>query len=397
VTSFESVLDGRTIGRLDRWRRTRSLFLRADVPAAERALAEALEGRWTRGQIYGRARRILSERPMPLLTDLEQRLGPEAAHVRVAPEDEAQTKWDAIGNLMPLQAACRQIRCLWLVDVLQRGELFAEFQPIFDLRSGDALGYEGLLRGRSPDGTRHLAEALFPAAHVLGIEAAFERISWMRVFEAARTLPEDSLLFLNVNPVLLVGAEANLAGLGREAERVEFPYARLALDLVEVERVESLERLASALGVPHDLGVAIALDDVKSSFGLLKYCAGLTPRWVKVDSEITRGIAFDPQRRAILRLLSEVTRGASAGLIAEGIESGEDLDVCLAEGVFAAQGYFLGRPSEKPAEASPEFKAWLDSRGGRVLPFEAAASRQHVPVVEEEPSRAATAEPDIEL
>jgi len=398
VTSFESVLDGRTIGRLDRWRRTRSLFLRADAPAAERALAEALEGRWTRGQIYGRARRILAERSMPLLTDLEQRLGPEAAHVRVAPEDEAQTKWDAIGNLMPLPTACRQIRCLWLVDVLQRGELFAEFQPIFDLRSGEALGYEGLLRGRSPDGTRHLAEALFPAAHVLGIETAFERISWMRVFEAAKTLPEDSLLFLNVNPVLLVGADANLAGLGREAERVEFPYARLALDLVEVERVESLERLASALGVPHDLGVAIALDDVKSSFGLLKYCAGLTPRWVKVDSEITRGIAFDPQRRAILRLLSEVTRGASAGLIAEGIESGEDLDVCLAEGVFAAQGYFLARPSEKPADASPEFQAWLDSRGGRVLPFEAAASRQHVvEPEEEEPARAAAAEPDIEL
>lgn len=372
------------------------MFLRADAPSAERALAEALEGRWTRGQIYGRARRILAERAMPLLTELEQRLGAEAANVRVAPEDEKQTKWDAIGNLMPLPTACRQIRCLWLVDVLQRGELFVEFQPIFDLRSGEALGYEGLLRGRSPDGTRHLAEALFPAAHVLGIEATFERISWMRVFEAARTLPEDALLFLNVNPLLLVGSDASLAGLGREAERVEFPYARLALDLVEVERVESLERLAAVLGVPHDLGVAIALDDVKSSFGLLKYCAGLTPRWVKVDSEITRGIAFDSQRRAILRLLSEVTRGANAGLIAEGIEAGEDLDVCLSEGVFAAQGYFLGRPCEKPSDASPEFKAWLDSRGGRVLPFE-ASSRQREEQAEDEPPRAAAAEPDVEL
>jgi EAL domain-containing protein (putative c-di-GMP-specific phosphodiesterase class I) len=397
VSAFEGVLDGRTFGRLDRWRRTRSLFLRADAPSAERALAEALEGRWTRGQIYGRARRILAERPMPLLTDLEQRLGPEASHVRVAPEEGAQTKWDAIGNLMPLTTACRQIRCLWLVDVLERGELFVEFQPIFDLRSGEALGYEGLLRGRSQDGTRHLAEALFPAAHVLGIEQAFERISWMCVFEAARALPEDSLLFLNVNPLLLVGTDASLAGLGREAERVEFPYARLALDLVEVERVESLERLASALGVPHDLGVAIALDDVKSSFGLLKYCAGLTPRWVKVDSEITRGIAFDPQRRAILRLLAEVTRGANAGLIAEGIESGQDLDVCLAEGVFAAQGYFLGRPAEQPGDASPEFRAWLDSRGGRVLPFDANTPRQRETAAEEHAPRAAGAEPEIEL
>jgi len=362
----------------------------ADTPEAERKLADALEGRWTRGQIYGRARRILVEKAVPLLTDLELRLNIQAARVRVSPEDPGQTKWDAIGNLMPLPTACRQIRCLWLVDVLQNGALSVEFQPIFDLRSGDALGYEGLLRGRSPDGTRHLAEALFPAAHVLGLEQAFERISWMVVFEAAKCLPEDSLLFLNVNPLLLVGVDASLAGLGHEAERMEFPYARLALDLVEVERVESLEKLSTALDVPHDLGVAIALDDVKSSYGLLKYCAGLTPRWVKVDSEITRGIAADPQRRAILRVLAEVTRGAHAGLIAEGIESPDDLDVCLEEGVFAAQGYFLARPAEKPADASPEFRAWLDSRGGGTLPF-------GTPDPGEEEPRAPRAGPDVEL
>ncbi|MGH9400471.1 MAG: EAL domain-containing protein, partial [Thermoanaerobaculia bacterium] len=208
------------------------------------------------------------------------------------------------------------------------------------------------------------------------------------VLEAGRRLPEDSLLFLNVNPMLLVEGDGGLAGLGREAERMEFPYARLALDLVEVERVESLERLSSVLAVPHDLGVSIALDDVTSSYGLLKYCAGLTPRWVKVDSAITRGIATDPQRRAILQLLSQVTRGARAGLIAEGIESGEDLDVCVEEGVFAAQGYFLARPAEMPAEASPEFDAWLDSRGGRVLPFEAPDASAPLPREEPGPERA---------
>jgi len=387
VTGFEGVLDGRAIGRLDRWRRTRALFLRADSPEAERALADCLEARWSRAQIYGRSRRLLVEKAWPLLSDLELRLGSKAARVRVAPEDQGQTKWDAIGNLVPLPLACRQMRCLWLIDILQTGTLYVEFQPIFDLRSGEALGYEGLLRGRSADGTTHLAEALFPAAHVLGLEQSFERISWMRVFEAARRLPDDALLFLNVNPLLLVGIDASLAGLGREAERMEFPYARLALDLVEVERVESLERLSSALDVPHDLGVAIALDDVKSSFGLLKYCAGLTPRWVKVDSEITRGIAQDPQRRAILQLLSQVTRDANAGLIAEGIESGDDLEVCLAEGVFAAQGYFLARPSEEPAGASPEFRAWLRAHGG---PAPAKAA-------EPEESEAVRAEPNVEL
>jgi EAL domain-containing protein (putative c-di-GMP-specific phosphodiesterase class I) len=102
----------------------------------------------------------------------------------------------------------------------------------------------------------------------------------------------------------------------------------------------------------------------------------LTPRWVKVDSEITRGIIRDPQRRAILQLLCQVTRDSGAGLIAEGIESGEDLDVCVDEGVFAAQGYFLARPAENPAEPTPEFRTWLEARRGTLLPLDAASKAE---------------------
>ena len=211
-----------------------------------------------------------------------------------------------------------------------------------------------------------LAAELFPAARRLGIELRFERLSWTLVLEAAHVLPDDAILFLNVNPRLLTGADPGLSALGAEAERLQFPYTRLALDLVEIERVEALERLAGALSVPHDLGVSIALDDITSGYGTIKYCSGLSPRWIKVDSEITRGIAVDSRRRAVLRLLSEVARDASVGLIAEGIESPLDLDVCAEEGVVAAQGYFLARPAEQPSAASPEFLAWIAGRSPTV-------------------------------
>jgi EAL domain-containing protein (putative c-di-GMP-specific phosphodiesterase class I) len=373
----EGVLDARSLGRLERWRVSRAIFLRADSAEAERALASVLGRTWGRGQIYGKARRILVEKIPTVLPDLAEKLGPLAASVRVSPEDPNQTRWDAIGNLMPLRLACRQVRALWLLDVIQRGRLFAEFQPIFDLNTGEPLGFEGLIRGSSPDGTRHLAAEIFPAAHVLGIERAFERVSWMVVLEAAKKLPGESVLFLNVNPGLLTEDSDSLSGLGEAVERVEFPYARLALDLVEIERIASLERIRSALNVPHDLGVAIALDDVTSGYGVLKYCAGLTPRWIKVDSEITRGIGKDPPRRSILQLLVQVARENGVGLIAEGIESAEDLDICASEGVGAAQGFFLARPSEGPGGWSDGFRSWLSARGGaRRLPFDEPVSRR---------------------
>lgn len=340
--------------------------MRADGSDAERAVSSSLAKAWSRGQIYGRSRRITVDRTAAeLVARMHEDLGRLAESVRVAPEDPAQTKWDAIGNLVALPAAARLVGAMWLVDVIQSGSLFVEFQPILDLHSGETLGYEGLLRGTAADGRVILAAELFPAALQLGIERAFERISWVRVLEAAAGLPDDAMLFLNVNPRLLTSAEPGLSELGAEAERLQFPYARLALDLVEVERVESLERLVSALGVPHDLGVSIALDDVTSSYGTIQFCAGLAPRWIKVDSQITRGVASDPQRRAILKLVAQVARSASVGLIAEGIESAEDLDVCVEEGVFAAQGYFLGRPTRIAGAASEEFHEWLAASSRR--------------------------------
>ncbi len=368
--SPESVLDGQTLGRLDRWRKARALFVRPDGLDAERAISRALGRVWSRGQIYGRARRIPIERSAEdLLTQIQEGVGPLAEHVRVAPEDSKQTKWDAVGSLRPLPFANRQVRSLWLLDVLQTGRVFVEFQTIFDLESGQVLGAEGLMRASTSSGQVRVAAELFPAAAALGIQTGFERLSWIAVLEAGCRLPESSMLFLNVNPQLLAAPEApGLSGLGEEAERVRFPYSRLALDLVEVERVESLERLEAALNVPHDLGVAIALDDVTSGYDTLRYCAGLSPRWIKVDSQITRGVRGDPRRRAVLKLLAQVGRESSVALIAEGIEAAEDLDVCVEEGIGAAQGYFLARPAELPAGPTPEFAAWLQARRGAAGP-----------------------------
>ncbi len=373
----ESVLDGQTLGRLDRWRRARALFLRADGPEAERAVSLAIGRAWARAQVYGRARRLLIERNVEnVLSHLESSLGILAEKVRVAPEDPAQTKWDALGNLTPLPAAGLQVRSLWLLDVLRSDGLFVVFQPIFDLRSGEAFGYEALLRARLPDGFCRPAAEIFPAARALRIERGFERLSWTRALEAGGRLPGESVLFLNVNPQLVLTSEGELSILGAEAERVQFPYTRLALDLIDVEKVESLDSLRSALEVAHDLGVGIVLDDITSGYGTLRCCLELAPRWIKVDSAITRGIGRDRRRRAVLKMLARVARDLSVALIAEGVESSEDLDVCYSERVFAAQGHFLARPEETPGRASPEFSEWLSARR---LSSEALAPEKDTP------------------
>ena len=128
-----SVLDGQILGRLDRWRTARAVFVRPDGVEAERAVAAAFGRNWARASMYGRARRLLVERtPEQFLSDLEKGVGPLAERVRVAPEDARQTKWDAMSRLTPLPQARREVDALWLADEMTMGEFFVEFQPIFD-------------------------------------------------------------------------------------------------------------------------------------------------------------------------------------------------------------------------------------------------------------------------
>jgi EAL domain-containing protein (putative c-di-GMP-specific phosphodiesterase class I) len=358
----EGVLDGRTLGRLDRWRYARALFVRPDGAEAERAVALAFGRRWSRAQVYGRARRLLIEStPEVFLDQMEDTLGPLSGSVRVAPEDPRQTKWDAMSNLAPLSRAKSEVRALWFADLLRAGDFFAKFQPIADLKHGDILGYEGLLRARAESSSRPSAE-MFPAARVFRVERPFETLSWLSVLESAKVLPPGVRLFLNVNPQLFVASPDGLDGLWRALDEFGFSASRLVLDLVEVENVTSLDAVIAAVDAARQRGAAIALDDVTSPYRTIQLCDALRPQWVKVDCDITRGVARDARRRPILKVFGRLARQFSFHLIAEGVETASDLDACRNAGVVAAQGYFIGRPAADPPAAEPAFLEWVARR-----------------------------------
>jgi len=358
----DSVLDGRTLGRLDRWRNARALFVRAEGAEAEQAVALAFGRRWSRAQVYGRARRLLVEtNAEKFLENLEERLGLLSDRVRVAPEDPGQTKWDALGNLTTLSRARSELRSLWLADLLRSGDFYTKFQPIADLETGRAVGYEGLLRARAESASRPSAE-MFPAARALRLERPFEALSWLCVVEAAGRLSAGTRLFLNVNPRLLAEKPDELETLWRALDDAGVAASRVVLDLVEVESVENLEGLARAVAEAREHDVVVALDDMTSPYKAIKLCESFRPEWAKVDWEITRGVARDPRRRAILRFFGRLSKHFSFGLIAEGVENREDLEVCADAGVVAAQGYFVGRPAPDPPAPNPEFLDWVGSR-----------------------------------
>lgn len=361
------LLDTAVLRRLDCWRTTHSLFVRPDGPEAEQAVAQVFGRHWKRAPTYGRATRrvVLDQKPQTSLQQLEAGLGSLAGRVQVAPEEGTQRKWDALRYLTSLPRARREVDSLWLVDALRAGGFFVLFQPIVDLSTGQAIGYEGFLRAYGPEGKEETAAEIFDAVRALEIEKDFQRFSWGWVLEAARRLPADSSVFLNVHPELFAADGSHLASLQEEAARAGVALSRLVLDLVQIETVEPTEELKARLVKAQELGLGLALDDVTSGYDALRHCANLRPRWIKLDGSVTKGIAKEPRRRVLLQFLTKLANDYAFAIVAEGIESAEDLDVCAGSGVAAAQGYFLAKPESSPAGASPDFRAWFSSRSHR--------------------------------
>jgi EAL domain-containing protein (putative c-di-GMP-specific phosphodiesterase class I) len=261
------------------------------------------------------------------------------------------------------------VRSLWLADLLRHGDFYAKFQPIASLRTGDVIGYEGLLRARA-ESANHPSAEMFPAARALRVERAFETLSWACIVESADRLPPESRVFVNVNPQLLAVEPDGLSDLWRAIDASSLSASRVILDLVEVENVASLDSLSRAVAHARDRGAQVALDDVTSPYRTIQCCEAFHPEWVKVDWEITRGVARDSRRRSILKSLGRLARHFSFGLIAEGVETAEDLEVCAASGVVAAQGYFIGRPAPDPTPPESAFRRWVEARKEARRPIE---------------------------
>src|SRR5947209_17209858 len=123
-----------------------------------------------------------------------------------------------------------------------------------------------------------------------------------------------------------------------------YPGDRIVLELTEHTRVQDYEALLGALGGPRSHGVRIAVDDTGAGYAGLQHLLRLRPNVLKLDIALTRSIDTDPARRALATALVGFAAEIGAVLVAEGVESVDELRSLRMLGIPAAQGFRLGRP-----------------------------------------------------
>lgn len=230
--------------------------------------------------------------------------------------------------------------------------LATAFQPIVRFESADLLGYEALLRG--PAGTElAMPDALFRLAATPAQRVELEIRAARTAFKRFAELELPGLLFVNFSPMTL----RHLLDEGGRRMAALLPDTvsanRVVVELTEQTRIGDMAAFHEAMTVMRGLGMRYALDDFGSGHANLDMLVELTPHYVKLDKSLVRGIAACSRRLEVMRALLKLLASLGAGVIAEGIEDGEELAVLRDLGVPFGQGFHLGRPLFEPPLAAP--------------------------------------------
>jgi len=234
-----------------------------------------------------------------------------------------------------------------LAGAIRNGELRLHFQPLVSVDRDGAhtvAGFEALTRWFHP--TRGLVSpgVFIPLAEESSLivemgewilrEACREAASWPRPLQVSVNLSPAQ--FKHGDVVRMVHSILLETGL---------PPARLILEITEGVLITDIDRGLSLLRRLKALGVGIAMDDFGSGYSSLTYLQAFPFDKIKIDQAFVMNLGRNPQSAAIVRAIIGLGHGLGITLVAEGVETQEQLAFLATEGCDQVQGYYLGKPA----------------------------------------------------
>lgn len=230
-----------------------------------------------------------------------------------------------------------------LQEAISRRDITAVFQPVIDLATGDIIGMEALSRG--PRGSEFEGgETLFSLAERTELLVPLERVCRQLSLEAASTSDQNRQIFLNLSPAAASDPEFlgpqfldQVASLGLAPDRIVLEITERTYAIYESLFREVLARFRSQ-------NFRIAVDDVGAGYSSLSSLAEIEPDYLKFDNVFVHGIDRRLVKQDLLEALLSFARKMKTRVIAEGIETREELKVLQSLGVPYGQGFLLARP-----------------------------------------------------
>ncbi len=240
----------------------------------------------------------------------------------------------------PTQADIERAQLLAVLD--SPGAITPVFQPIFDLRSQEVVGYEALSRfpaevGRSP-------QEWFDLARKHGLAVELEAAAVRAALEVPGR-PAGASLSLNLSPEALLS--------GRELLNLPEDLSSITIEVTENALVTEGPELEMALQDLRARGARIAVDDAGVGYAGFAQLVRVRPDVVKLDRSLVESVNVQPTKAAVIKAFVGFAEDTGALICAEGIETAGELHVVRALGSATGQGFLLGRPDADWVPAQP--------------------------------------------
>lgn len=230
--------------------------------------------------------------------------------------------------------------------IIANQTLLPAFQPIYALKTGKVFGFEVLTRLQ--DSIFETVPDIFDAAVQIERVGDLGRVQRSLSVKLAPAKP----LFVNVHP-----AEFDYPLLVRPDDPLFRHPEDVYLEITESAPLSYFEQCNNVLGELRKKGIRVAVDDFGAGFSNVKYIADLAPDIVKLDRDLITGVREGTRQFKLLNSIVRLCNDMGAKVVAEGIETAEELVVAERSGVDFCQGYLLGRPAPDAREEEwPAFR-----------------------------------------
>ena len=221
--------------------------------------------------------------------------------------------------------------------ILERKAIYPVFQPIVNLQTGRVSGYEALSRIDRSSTTLTISD-LFVIAEQLGCVWKLEKLCRNKALKAAVEKPENVKLFLNVDGNIIQDKAFIQGFTNRKAMKAGVPASDIVFEITERSDIENYQILQQ----------------------IMKRVVNTTPDYLKADIELVRDIHKYKKKEIMMKLLLDYCNATGAILIAEGIETVQELECLHSLGVHYGQGFFLGKPERAFGNISAESEEILE-------------------------------------
>ncbi|MBC3363996.1 GGDEF and EAL domain-containing protein [Pseudomonas sp. SWRI154] len=240
---------------------------------------------------------------------------------------------------------------------LQRKEFVLHYQPKLDLTNGRVVGAEALVRWNRPDQGLVFPSDFIPVAEDSGLIVPLSQWVLQEACQQACRWQAEGMrpLYLSVNVSAIDFRQRGFVdGIARTLKETGLDPTQLELEITESVLMQNIDTTVATLKAIKQLGIRLAIDDFGTGYSSLSYLQKFPVDVLKIDQSFVGDLSIDSNDAKLVSTIINLGRGLNLHIIAEGVETREQLEFLKRHQCEEAQGYYFSKAVEPQA-----FSQWM--------------------------------------